>query len=404
MKRLLGICIIALVSYGLQAQSGKVYNAFNNFNAYNQSGGKDKDVLLQGLEDITEASVHEGTKDDPKTWYYKGYIHQLIFQDSVLEAQEDGAIIDCANSYMQAIKLSEVPDAKKFRQMDETVEKLGIAAGQLHNYGIIQYKAGDAANAYLAFSKAVEVYDFLSSRGHADAVHLKVDDSRFLAATVGVSLEKYDEAKAAFTQLMDNGYDDVYVYKSLASIYSNEKNYDKALEVLQKGMKAYPDDASVSIDMINIYLQTGRETDAIDIMNKAIEQQPDNPQLYFVLANTYGKLGQEDKMLETYNKAIEVDPTYADAYNNLGAYYLGKANEIVEKMNDPKVSNSEYEALDKDRLDYLGKALPFLEKANDMKPNNLEILDALKVIYAKLGQYDKSKAIKQQIEKIQAGG
>lgn len=401
MRNLTFIMILCATTLVAQAQGGKVVSAFSSYTLYQQSNRTDKAALEEGYNLIQDAAVHESTKAEPKTWYYKGFIEQLISEDDELKKKYPNTLVDAANSYMKSIEFSEVPDAKKFRMKDDVINYLGIATGQLHNTGIAFYDQQNIADAYGAFKKALESADFLKSRGEGEAVKLNTDNSLFLAAICADQLTKSDEAEGFYKKLIEVNYDNVYIYKGLAKIYTDKGDNDAALDVLAKGMKAYPEDASVSIDMINIYLQNGRETEAIDVMKKAIEQEPNNAQLYFVLANTYGKLGNEEKTIETYNKTLEIDPEYADAYNNLGALYLEKANEVVEKMNDPKISNSDYEKLDKERVAFLEQALPFLEKAYELKPESLEVMDVLKTIYAKLGMYDKSKAIKEQILKVQ---
>lgn len=377
--------------------------AFNSYMAYLNSGGAEKQELVKGLEASRNAAQDEKDKSDAKTWYYKGYIEQLIYQDEELTSQYPGIILESADSYKKALILAEDPEAKKFRFKEEAARNLGITAGQLHNYGIALYDSKDLLGAYETFKKALEAADFLKEKGLEGDLKLNSDNSRFLAAISAEQLGKKDEAQKMYQKLIENKYDNVYIYKGLANLYSGNEKWDDAMAVLEQGSKAYPEDPSLTIDMINIYLQTGREAEGVEVMLKAIEQEPDNAQLYFVLANTYAKLENEEKTLEYYNKAIEVDPKYADAYNNLGAHYLEKANVIVEKMNDPKVKDAEYQKLDAQRKAFLEQALPYLEKANELKPNNLEILDVLKTIYAKLGQYDKSKEIKEQMLKIQQG-
>ncbi len=162
-------------------------------------------------------------------------------------------------------------------------------------------------------------------------------------------------------------------------------------------MKQFPGELALVIDMINIYLEAGKETEAMDAMVKAIELDPKNPQLYFVTGVAYGKVKNYDKALEYYTKAIEFKPDYSDAYNNIGALYLDQANGYITKMGEPNVSDAQYKQYDAKRLEYLQKALPALEKADQLNPGNLETMDVLRMLYAKLGQYDKAEEMKKKI-------
>lgn len=394
MRRLTLSLIFAACSLVAIAQTGKVMSAFTGYTAYQSSQMAEKQELVNAKDAIDQAILDEKTGVDPKTWYYKGLIEQLIYQDSVLSAQYPEAIKESANAYMKALELTQVPEAKKFRQEDELLNYINICAGQLHTSGVVQYEKKNTAASYEACVKALEVVNALQKGGHGDKLPMDPNNTRFIASISATQLGKTDEAQQYFETLIANNYDNVYIYKGLASILMEKKETDKAMDVLKKGAAAYPAEASLTIDMINIYLSTDREAEGIEAMKKAIELEPDNAQLYFVLANTYGKLDSEEEELSYYNQAIKVDPNYADAYNNLGALYLDKANVYIEQMNDPKLSDAKYNELDALRTQYLDKALPYLEKAHELKPESMEIMDVLKTIYAKLGMYDKSKAIK----------
>lgn len=400
MKKLIiaGLCVAASMQ-GF-AQTGKVMTAFNLYTDYQQSGNKDAKSLEEAYSAINEATKNENTKDENKTWYYKGFICQLIFQDSTLQPKYPNILQEASEAYQKVITLSEGPDGKK-KNVEDATNNLAIVCGQLHNYGIVLFDKGkDDAGAYAAFNEAIAINNFMAKRNLQSKIKVKIDNTKFLAAVTADKLKKTEEAKTLYRQLIDSKYDNIYIYKALASIYGDEKDSQKALEVLNEGVKAYPDSSTLTIDVLNVYLTTGRQTEALDIMNKAIAQDPKNAQLYFVLANTYGRLKDEEKTIANYQKAIDLDPKYADAYNNLGAVYLDKANALVDKMADPKIKDAEYQQLDKQRSDYLKQALPYLEKASDLKPESIEILDVLKTIYAKMGDYDKVKATKEKMDKL----
>ncbi|MDX2002204.1 MAG: tetratricopeptide repeat protein [Chitinophagales bacterium] len=405
MKKLLSLALTALLCANIYAQSGKVITAFNLFTDYQTSGNANRQSLEEAYTNISEASAHESTKADPKTWYYYGLVSQLLFQDSILSPKYPNAPFEASTAYQTAVKLTEVPEAKKFRYYEETVNNLGLVAGQLYNYGITQFDGGkNLVEAYKAFNEVLIVNEFLTARNLQAKMKVKAENSRYLAAVTADAIGKTEEAKKLFLKLVETKYDKIYIYKKLGEIYTKQDSTQQALSILEKGIAAYPDSVSLTIDKLNIYLVSGRQTEAIDIMNLAIKQDPKNAQLYFVLANTYGKMKDEANAIANYNKAIEVDPKYSDAYNNLGAIYIDKANALVEKMSDPKMPDAQYQKMDAERLAYLKQALPYLEKALQLKPDNVNIMDALKMIYAKMGDYDKVNEMKQKITAAQKKG
>jgi len=92
-----------------------------------------------------------------------------------------------------------------------------------------------------------------------------------------------------------------------------------------------------------------------------------------------------------------------DANYSLGALYYNKAVEITEKMNALPVDKmDEYNKLKEERDKWLKKALPYLEKAHKLKPNDLNTVAALREIYMRLGDTEKSKQMKELYEKLKS--
>ncbi|CAN5187592.1 tetratricopeptide repeat protein [soil metagenome] len=394
------LCFLAL-STGLMAQGTNVVGASNSFTAYLSSGGSEKKVLEEGYGFIKKAEVNESTKDDPKTWWYSAYISLLIDQDTVLVKKYPDAIFEAANALVKSIDLATVPEAKKFRFLEDAQEAMGKVTVILYNRAVEAGIAKNDAGAYTAFKRSYELSNYMKSKGFAAKNKLTlVTESKYYYAQYALALGKTDEAKKLFNELIAEGFNNADLYVKVASLHKAEGNEAEAVATLQKGMKAFPNDLGLAIEMINIYLGSGRETEAIDVMLKAIALDPTNHQLYFVTGVAYGKIKNYDKAIEFYNKALELNPKYADAYNNIGAVYLDQSNEYATKrdatdLKDPK--SNEYE---KQRIEYLKKAIPALEKANELKPGNLEIMDVLRTLYAKVGDYDKAGAMKKQIDAL----
>ena len=178
------------------------------------------------------------------------------------------------------------------------------------------------------------------------------------------------------------------------------KDTVKALDVLNQGAAVFPDSLTLNIDRINIYISQGRQPEAIDIMNKAIQQDPRNSALYAVLGDAYGASKNNEKAIEFYKKAIEINPSAADAYNNIGKIYLDSANQVIEQLAAPNIPDPLYNKLTAQKDAFHKKALPYLEKAAELKPNSLLILEALRVIYAKMGNDEKVAETKKKMDAL----
>ncbi len=400
MKHLLILICAAVFSTGIMAQGINVQGAFNSYSTYLQFPD-DKKSLEQGYEYIKKAEVHENTKIEPKTWWYGAYIRLLIDQDSVLSPKYPDVIYEAADALEKAVELATVPEAPKFKFMDETQQRMGEVTVILYNRAVEAGMAKNDAEAYKAFKRSYEVSEYMKKKGFAAKNKLTLTtEAKYYYAQYASALNKTEDAKRLFNELIAEGFSTADLYLKVANMHKAEGNEAEAVATLQKGMKQFPEDLGLVIEMINIYLQSGRETEAIDIMIKAIELDPKNHQLYFVTGVAYGKIKNYDKAIEYYNKALAIDPTYADAYNNIGAVYLEQSNEFSTKKDNADLKDPKYNEYEAKRMEYLQKAVPALEKANELKPGSLEIMDVLRTLYAKIGEYEKADAMKKEIAKI----
>jgi tetratricopeptide (TPR) repeat protein len=100
-----------------------------------------------------------------------------------------------------------------------------------------------------------------------------------------------------------------------------------------------------------------------------------------------------------YTNLIKIDPNNFDANYMLGTIKISKANIIITKKNNTN-DNNLYEKLRLQELELYNEALPFFEKALQINNLDLSLLDALKQVYYKVGDYKKSEDIKRQISQL----
>jgi len=90
-----------------------------------------------------------------------------------------------------------------------------------------------------------------------------------------------------------------------------------------------------------------------------------------------------------------------NGYYRLGASYYNQAVDLNNQMNKLDLSQQkQYDALKVQRDILFKKGLPYLEKAHQLDANDLDTLGALKELYARLGQMDKSNEMKKQIDAL----
>lgn len=383
----------------VQAQSNKFLNAFNNVNEYVATERTNSDLLLDALQAINETAGNESMALKGKTWYYKGLINQLIFESEELSSQHPKALFEASSAYQKALSI----DDKKFKLQKEAVQNISNLSIHLYNTGVKHYSMNNFDGAYDHFMEVKAIKAFLDSKEIENTVD--VDNATFNAALSAYKLENKEEAVKILEELIEMNYDNAAIYQVMASYKKDEGDNEAAMKVLEQGLTRYPENLNLLIEQLNIYLAEDRATEAIVKMEKAIELDPGNAQLYFALANTYEKTENQDKAEASYKKAIELDAKYVDAYNNLGALYFHEAEKVNEDIEGikgfSKAEIAKVKKLEEDRNNIYLKAVPYLEKASEIDPSRKDILQALRKIYAKTGQLEKSKAVKVQIDKME---
>ena len=111
---------------------------------------------------------------------------------------------------------------------------------------------------------------------------------------------------------------------------------------------------------------------------------------------------------EKYAEALAKEPTNFDATYSQGALYYNKAASMTAKLNElsndySSAGTKKYNAIKAEMDGYFKQALPFFLKAEELSPKDLNTMVALKEIYAREGQLDKSAEYKAKMEAAGSG-
>ena len=74
------------------------------------------------------------------------------------------------------------------------------------------------------------------------------------------------------------------------------------------------------------HLAGGDAKQAIAELSQAIGDASDNPTYYNALGLAYLMDRRPDLAIASFQRAVRLDPKFSDAYNNLGAAYVQRAN------------------------------------------------------------------------------
>lgn len=184
------------------------------------------------------------------------------------------------------------------------------------------------------------------------------------------------------------------IYKYLSLNYVELGDLDKALETIAKGRSEFPDSYSLLIDEANVYYKKGNNDMFKMKLEEAIMMNPTDPTLYYNVGVMNMNQKNIDEAIENFKKAIELKPDYGDAYNNIGAAIIDKANPIIEEMNKSLSDFAKYDKLQAQQLDIYKQAIPYYEKAFEIDTTNIFTVQTLMGLYENCEMTDKLNDLK----------
>lgn len=249
------------------------------------------------------------------------------------------------------------------------------------------YNVKDWDGAY----KAWEDYCQLASR---------TDDMRWIKPDSLIAEVRYYQGIAAWQKA--DTIDAVRLFSIARHMgYNHKEAYDYALgllsdlgnerEVVRLAWEAFlkfgTSDPQYIRILINDFIVREDYSGANDLLDEALEANPDDDELY----NAKGLIIESKETiyeaLPYYQRCIELNDSNASGLFNVGRYFYNKAMETRQRSN----------LYGKKLADLVNpmyrEALPYLEKSYAINPRNVELVNALRDIYYKLGEADKLQAI-----------
>ncbi|MBA3900299.1 MAG: tetratricopeptide repeat protein [Bacteroidetes bacterium] len=181
------------------------------------------------------------------------------------------------------------------------------------------------------------------------------------------------------------------------------------MEYVRKGRKEFPDDKNFIIEEYNYYVTRGQLKEAIANLELAIEKDPNNHILVFSIGSIFDNIAnppkdkpqpkeeEYNKLVEqaetNYKKALELKPDYFDAYYNLGALNFNTAVRMNDAAQEIK-NNDAYNKQIKKADAKFAVALPYLEKAHELDSKDVTTINSLRLLYARMGDFEKSNKMK----------
>ncbi len=345
--------------------------------------------LAEAKSIIDEAIVHEKTKDDPKTWFYRGQIYAALDTAN----NEPGALDESLEAFDRVLELD--PEQKSVNSVDFNTGQVVNVDSKRQGYYAYYYNEAISAYNKEKFGSAADNFE--------TAFYINPSDTNAIlnAAYAAVADGDTERAKDNFLKSYDAGVRDKTVFLQLYNYAVTEERFEDGLDIIRKGKKAYPGDIDFSKYEINLLIQLERTEEAKSELENAIEAEPQNADLYFSLGVLKEGLGDKESALESYRKAIEIDPTHYNANFNLGVAVFNEANELIKERNalSYKETTKNKELTKKINVQ-LEKALPIWEKLYSLKSADQTVLETLGYIYNSLGKKDKYNKIQDELDAL----
>lgn len=378
MRTFLTLMLAAICVVGYSQKKPKINQALSAMEEGN---------LAEAKTIIDAAIDHEKTKDDAKTWYYRGQIYAALDTAN----NEPGALDESLKAFDKALELD--PEQKNISTFTGTgVENIDTKRqgyyAYYYNEAIVNYNAEE-------FSSAADNFE--------TAYYINPSDTNAILNAAYAAVADGDDKRAEknFNSAYDAGVRDKTVFLQLYNFAIREERFEDGLKVIRNGKKAYPDDIDFAKYEINLLIQMDKTEDAKAELEKAIEADPQNADLFFSLGVLKEELGDKEGALKSYKDALAIDPDHYNSNFNLGVAVFNEANELIKERNALSYKEeAKSKELTKKINVKLENALPIWEKLYALNSTDQTVLETLGYIYNSLGKKDKYKKIQTELDAL----
>ncbi|MDR1762740.1 MAG: tetratricopeptide repeat protein [Dysgonamonadaceae bacterium] len=404
------LCFVVGLSFG---QKKTVSAAKNEIKGSNPNIAEARSLIKEALE-------NPETKDQAETWFVAGQIEDKQFDlektKELLGQKPDEAVMYSALAniwpYLEkAAELDQLPDAKgkvkpKFIKDIKSIIKADRAS--YYNAGVYYYNNKEYQKAYdlLKLYGDLKTVDLMKGEQWenqpADSTETQI---RYYAGIAAAYIPNHPAAIEILEGLKGHQFPEGLeeeLYTNIAREYNAMNDTQGYNTAIKAGYEKFPTNGDFLRGMINQSIQGGNYNEAVAYLDAAIAKEPENGQFYNLLGQVYeiqynsqedknaaGAQQYIDKSIENLKKAVELEGNKNASFNSdLGRIFFNLAVEkrtAADESKDKAVSDK----LLLESTDYMSKALPYFEKAYDLNGDDLKTINALRMIYYQVKQFDK---------------
>ncbi len=133
--------------------------------------------------------------------------------------------------------------------------------------------------------------------------------------------KKFDEAAAAYQEILDKYPQSIYALSNLGVVRFQQQKYPEAEKVLREAIRVAPNDAFSHSVLGIVLVQQEKYDDAIQVLSRAVALDPNDAKTRNYLGISSSRKGLQEAAEQECRKAIELDDSYGDAHFNLAVIY-----------------------------------------------------------------------------------
>jgi tetratricopeptide (TPR) repeat protein len=425
--RILIILSVFLGGMSLQAQDAKdlLKTAGKALSAYNLDPSGNGEKLAEAKKAIDQAFDMEDLSADFKANLTKAQVNtELVANDYkmvLLKPDAEPKNVNAGGQALDAIKMG-LKSAEKKYELKEILSVLGELAPYLSVIGNQYIGLQKYAEAYVPLAAVLTANQLLKENDEKSIFENDDDlgNHKYVTAVCAMRAEKVDVAENLLMELYNSGSKEAGVYSQLYALKA-DTDEDMAMKILAKGQEIDPGNTELLFAEINYYIKKEKFDVLEQKLKMAIEKDPENPSVYSALGNVYMNLSDKamkendeearqqyfDNAMSYYKQTIELDDQSFDAYYSIGSLYFNQAAEKTKQMQNLGLSKEDqvkYTTLEAETAELFEQALPYFKSAEKLDPSDMNTLIALKEIFARQDEFEKSKEFKTRLETVQSGG
>ncbi len=403
MKKLIMIVALIALTFGASAQTLNVQSAIQDLK---------KNYLKKAKAEIDLATEHESTKDDAKTWCYRGLIYARIGGEATNEKSKfkDLAPNWAEEAYAAALECKRLDTKNEYANENNSVFR--FVGNEYYSRSTEAYNSQRYQDALNYAEKAIEMYNNSGDAKFAT-------ESMYIAGISAKAMKDNEGVKKYFNQLIRKKTDKMQVYRTLFDLYKEEGNKDGAMKTANSYQKNCKDDYNAYLMMAEGYLLNENIEKGKEMINSALDMTKNDSIIYPQLlcqAAAILELTQDYAGAEAnYMESLKLSPNQFAANFGMGKMIYNRAVDKHNAANEVPVDDEsglydkllgESNDLFRQSIQYFTSAVSFIDAmpadAKKMQRANLfNCLNALKIVYTRLEMYPEQKAVDARMTEIQ---